>query len=105
MYIYAYTYTHMYTKEIIILYYILKNFIKINFPVGKYLFKQNEIISEGQIYPLYLNFIRNISQWYHMLGIVDSILCMFIMETIIAATPSIANNYGFGCSVSHSSQP
>ena len=27
------------------------------------------------------------------------------METIIAATPGVANNYGFGCSVSHSSQP
>lgn len=43
--------THMYNKEIVLLYYILNIFIKINFPVEKYLFKHNEIISEGQTYP------------------------------------------------------
>lgn len=57
---YAYMHTHMYTKEIIILYYMLRNFISISFPVGKYPFKHNGMIIDGQTYPL--NFIRNISQ-------------------------------------------
>lgn len=55
IYIFAYTRIHMYTKEIIILYYLLK------FPGGRYLFKHNEITSEDQTYPSCLNFIRNIS--------------------------------------------
>lgn len=69
----------------------MKNFIKINFPVEKYLLKHSKIISKGQTYPL-LNFIKNISQWHHILEIIDNILYIFIMETIIAF-PSTVNNW------------
>lgn len=60
-YIFAYTHIYVYSEEIIILYYLLKFFIKINLSGGKCLFKNNEVTSEDQNYPSYLNLIRNIS--------------------------------------------
>lgn len=80
---------------------MLRNFISISFPVGKYPFKHNGMIIDGQTYPL--NFIRNISQWHHILGVIGNNLYIFFVETIIAAIPNIVNNCGFDCSVPHSS--